>query len=133
MSEPDRTVNIGHVGTIQIPATVENRGTESLTRDVELRINGSVVDSQSVALAVNESTTVTLSDSSFGQPNIGTVRAYDVITGGVEPNIEAEIIGVLEIPAAAVIETPTFEVTEIRFEQTGELHLDQGDTINLTQ
>jgi hypothetical protein len=133
MPNPDVTVEIGHVGAIQVPVTVENRGTASLSRDVRLEVNGSVVDSQSVSLGVGASTTVTLSDSSFGQADIGTVRQYEVVTGGVEPDIDAQIFGVLAVPAGTVVEVPSFEPTEIRFEQTGELHFDQTDAIELTQ
>jgi len=91
------------------------------------------VDSQSVSLAVGGTATITLSDSTFGQTEIGSTRRYEVVTGGREPLIDAIIIGVFKVPAGTVNEIPSFDVSEIRIGQTGEIHFDQTDELNLSQ
>lgn len=129
------TKDIGHINTIETTVEVENRGATETTKTVELQlINGTTtVDSQSVTLNVGDTTTITLLDNSFGQTEIGSTRRYEVVTGGREPLIDANIIGVLKVPAGTVNEIPSFDVSKIRIEQTGEIHFDQTDELNLSQ
>jgi predicted P-loop ATPase/GTPase len=127
------TKDVGHINTIETTVELENRGATQTTNTVELVTGTTTVDSQSVTLAVGDTTTVTLSDSTFGQTEIGSTRRYEVVTGGREPLIDANIIGVLKIAAGTQEEVPSFDVSEVRIEQTGELHFDQTDTLNLSQ
>jgi len=127
------TKDVGHINTIETTVELENRGTTQTTNTVELVTGTTTVDSQSITLAVGDTTTITLSDSTFGQTEIGSTRRYEVVTGGREPLIDANIIGVLKIAAGTQEEVPSFDVSEVRIEQTGELHFDQTDTLNLSQ
>jgi hypothetical protein len=127
------TKEIGHINTIETTVELENRGATQTTKTVELVTGMTTVDSQSVTLAVGDTTTITFSDNTFGETEIGSTRRYEVVTGGREPLIDANIIGVLKVPAGTQTEIPSFEVSEIRIEQTGELHFDQTDTLNLSQ
>jgi hypothetical protein len=127
------TTDIGHVNSIQISAEVTNRGATQTTKTVELVTGSTTVDSQSVSLNVGETTTLTLSDGTFGEPDIGSTRQYTVTTGGREPAVAANIIGVIVVTAGEQQEIPTFDASEIRIEQTGELHFDQTDELKLTR
>jgi len=127
------TKDIGHINAVETAVELENRGATETTKTVELVTGTTAVDSQSVTLNVGDTTTITLSDSSFGEAEIGSTRRYEVVTGGREPLIDANIIGVLKVPADTQTEIPSFEVSEIRIEQTGELHFDQTDTLNLSE
>lgn len=127
------TKEIGHINTIETTVELENRGTTQTTKTVELITGTTTIDSQSVTLAVGGTTTITLSDSTFGQAEIGSTRRYEVVTGGREPLIDANIIGVFKVPAGTVNEIPSFDVSEVRIEQTGEIHFDQTDELNLSQ
>jgi len=127
------TKDIGHINTIETTVELENRGTTQTTKTVELVTGTTTVDSQSVTLNVGETTTITLTDSSLGQTEIGSTRRYEVVTGGREPVIDANIIGVLKVPAGTQKEIPSFDVSEVRIEQTGEIHFDQTDELNLSQ
>jgi hypothetical protein len=127
------TKDIGHINTVETTVELENRGATQTTKTVELVTGTTTVDSQSVTLVVGDTTTITLSDGTFGEAEIGSTRRYEVVTGGREPLIDANIIGVLKVPADTQTEIPSFEVSEIRIEQTGELHFDQTDTLNLSE
>jgi hypothetical protein len=127
------TTDIGHVNSIQVSAEVTNRGATQTTKTVELVTGSMTVDSQSVSLNVGETATLTLSDGAFGEPDIGSTRQYTVRTGGREPTVAANIIGVIVVTAGEQQEIPAFDASEIRIEQTGELHFDQTDELKLTR
>jgi hypothetical protein len=125
--------DVGHINSVETTVELENRGATQTTKTVELVTGTTTVDSQSITLAVGDTTTITLSDNTFGQTEIGSTRRYEVVTGGREPLIDANIIGVFKVPAGTVNEIPSFDVSEIRIEQTGEIHFDQTDELTLSQ
>lgn len=93
-------------GTMTVTVTVENRGESSGTEKVELVIDGSVVESESVTLGAGESTTVTftLPSADAGTHEIevgGLTRSYSVAP--LPPGTPwAVIIGVIAMIGAIV-------------------------------
>lgn len=126
------TKRIGHINSVEATVEIQNRGATETTKTVELLTGTTTVDSQSITLAVGETVTTTLSDSTFGQAEIGSTRRYEVVTGGREPLIDANIIAAFKVPAGIQKEIPSLEISEVRIEKTGELHFDQTDELKLS-
>lgn len=127
------TKEIQYSNTLQATVQLKNRGTTQTTKTIEVVTGTTTITSQSVTLNVGEKTTITFSDNTFGETEIGSTRRYKVLTGDREPLIDANIISVFEVPAGTVKEVPTREITDVKYEQTGELHFDQTDELKLSQ
>lgn len=127
---------VGHTRSTQPSIDVTNRGATATQQPVELIRDGTTIESVTVDLNVDETTSITLSDGTFGESEINTTLNYDVGVGGtvgVEPSFTAKIVGLLDINGTDVLTAPTFDVGRIEWNSGGKLELNQGDTINLHQ
>ncbi|WP_176765320.1 DUF7282 domain-containing protein [Halovenus aranensis] len=107
---------------IEVSATITNEGGEEATQDVELRIDGQTLDTQSVTLAGGDSTTVTFeADTSaleFGTTYIHSIASEDgdaasKLTIGPEPTPEPTPTATPEpTPTATPEPTPTETATD---------------------
>lgn len=125
---------IAHTRSTKPSIDVKNRGATSTQQPVELVRGGTSKDSVNIDLTVGETTSISLQDDTFGEPEIDSILSYKIAvggTGGVEPSFEAKIIGLLDISATDSLTVPTYDVGRIEWEQGGKLELTQGDTINL--
>lgn len=116
-----------------VTVEIVNSGETSGDRSIELKRNSTVVDSASISLGVNQTTTTTLIDSDVPTAEAGNVVRYSVDTGNRVPEIDTKLLrrflvdGTLSEPTVI----PDNEVGRIELFIDGVLRIDDTDQLEL--